>query len=223
MLVSPQLLFVNVLGDKCFRVIYKISPVTRIAPYVSKRIRYHISEQSPFPPPPKPLPLNSSIKFDRSPWAKVVGASVIQRTRGSQITLRSETSLSSCSTLGVDDEVASFSWSLIAANESRASAREFTVEAGRDPRVLAISPFTLGYAGSSYTFQFRSSFGPDMRTTANATSELSVVGELHRVSTDGFCELEGLRSSRDFWSSSATDPVETRNILYFLHSTHLLL
>ncbi len=105
-----------------------------------------------------------------------MGASVIQRTRGRQITLRSETSLPSCSTLDVDDEIASFSWSLIAANESRAAAREFTVEAGRDPRVLILSPFTLGFAGSSYTFQFRSSFGPDMSTTANATGELSVIG-----------------------------------------------
>ncbi len=101
---------------------------------------------------------------------------MIQRTRGSQITLRSETSLSSCSTLGVDDEIASFSWSLIAANGSRAAAQEFAVEAGRDPRVLVISPFMLGFAGSSYTFQFRSSFGPDMWTTANATGESSMVG-----------------------------------------------
>ena len=105
--------------------------------------------------------------------AKVLGSSVIQRARGSQITLRSETSLSSCSTTSVEDGLASFSWGLLAVNESRGAFREIAVEADRDPRVLGIPPYTLGFAGSSYVFQFRSTLGSDMSTTANATGELS--------------------------------------------------
>ena len=106
---------------------------------------------------------------------------MIRRTRGSQITLRSETSPSLCSTTSLDDELASFSWGLVAANESREAVRDIALEAGRDPRVLVIAPYALGFAGSSYVFQFRSTFGSDMSTTANATGKLLVIGESDRL------------------------------------------
>lgn len=74
-----------------------------------------------------------------------------------------------------DEALASYSWNLVAANEARAGGDQVTVEAGRDPRVLAIPPYTLGFAGSSYVFQFRSAFGGETATTANATGELFVL------------------------------------------------
>lgn len=98
---------------------------------------------------------------------------MIQRARGRQITIRSVTSLSSCSTLSEDDALASYEWNLVSANETRAGAQEVVLETGRDPRVLVIPPHTLGFAGSSYVFQFRSAFGADMSSTANATGEVS--------------------------------------------------
>ncbi|CAN0003126.1 unnamed protein product [Pylaiella littoralis] len=103
--------------------------------------------------------------------SKVVGPSVLQRTRGSPITLRGETSLSSCSTLSVDDAFASFSWNLVSANESVAREAEVSAEIGRDPRVLVIAPYTLGFAGSTYQFQLESSFG-GVSNTANVTVEV---------------------------------------------------
>lgn len=95
---------------------------------------------------------------------------MIQRTRGSQVTLRTDTSLSSCSTLRTEEAIPSFSWSLVAANESR-TGEQVAVDVGRDPRVLVIPPYTLGFAGSSYTFQFRSALGGENATTTNATGE----------------------------------------------------
>lgn len=71
-----------------------------------------------------------------------------------------------------DEGLASYSWSLLAANESRA-VDQIAVEAGRDPRVLTIPPYTLGVAGSSYIFQFRSAFGGETATTANTTGAFS--------------------------------------------------
>eukprot|EP00903_Cladosiphon_okamuranus_P011441 g10779.t1 len=117
------------------------------------------------------------------PISKVLGSAVIQRTRGSQIILGTETVLSSCSALVADEALASYSWSLLAANESRAG-EQLTVEAGRDPRVLSIPPYTLGYAGSSYVFQFRSVVGDESATTANATVEI-VSGAIVATITGG--------------------------------------
>lgn len=103
--------------------------------------------------------------------AKVLGPSTIQRARGSQVILRTETSLSSCSTVMAGEAFASYSWSLLAANESRAGEQDVAVEVGRDPRVLVIPPYMLGFAGSSYLFQFRSAFRGETAATANATGE----------------------------------------------------
>lgn len=74
--------------------------------------------------------------------------------------------------LTADEALASYSWILLDANESRVG-EPVTVEVGRDPRVLVIPPYTLGFAGSSYLFQFRSAFGGETATTANATGEYS--------------------------------------------------
>lgn len=101
---------------------------------------------------------------------KVLGPPVVQVTRGSQVSLRTETGLSACSSLTADEALPSYSWSLVAANESLAR-EQLTVEVGRDPRVLVIPPYTLGFAGSSYLFQFRSAFGGANATTASATGE----------------------------------------------------
>ncbi|CAM9206860.1 unnamed protein product, partial [Ectocarpus fasciculatus] len=69
---------------------------------------------------------------------RIVGSSALQRTRGNEVILRSETSLSSCSTLTAGDALASYSWRLVSANESYEGAPEVVVEVGRDPRVLLI-------------------------------------------------------------------------------------
>lgn len=76
-----------------------------------------------------------------------------------------------------NEALPSYSWSLLAANESRAG-EQVVVEAGRDPRVLVIPPYALGFAGSSYLFQFRSAFGGKNVTSANATSENDVFQRL---------------------------------------------
>lgn len=102
---------------------------------------------------------------------KVVGSSTIRRTRGETIVLRSETALPSCATIGVDEELASYSWSLVSANESFAGAADVSTDVGRDPRTLAIPPYTLGYSGSFYHFQLRTAFGSDLTGAANATGE----------------------------------------------------
>lgn len=104
---------------------------------------------------------------------KIVGPSTIRTTRGSPITLRGEAALSSCSALSVDDDTAIFSWSLVSANESVAGAAGApSMEVGRDPRVFFIAPHTLGYGGSSYQFQLKTSFG-GISNTANVTGECS--------------------------------------------------
>ena len=104
-------------------------------------------------------------------YGKVVGSSVLQRARGSQITIHSDTSLSSCSTLPADEALASYSWSLVEANEPYPRGEEVTVEVGRDPRVLVIPSYTLGYTGSSYVFQLTTTYGSETANAAIATSE----------------------------------------------------
>ncbi|CAM9387892.1 unnamed protein product, partial [Ectocarpus sp. 12 AP-2014] len=103
---------------------------------------------------------------------QIVGSSALQRTRGNEIVLRSETRLSSCSTLTTDEALASYSWRLLSANESYEGTPEVMVEVGRDPRVLVIPSHTLGYAGSTYLFQLRTAFGSETTNTANATVEI---------------------------------------------------
>ncbi|CAM9806997.1 unnamed protein product, partial [Ectocarpus fasciculatus] len=103
---------------------------------------------------------------------RIVGSSTLQRTRGNEIILRSETSLSSCSTSSADEALASYSWRLVSANESYEGAPEVEVEVDRDPRVLVIPSHTLGFAGSTYVFQLRTAFGNETITTANATVEI---------------------------------------------------
>jgi len=106
---------------------------------------------------------------------KVVGPSVLQIARGREIVLHSKTALSACSPLSADGALASYSWSLVSANESYAGAPEVSVEAGRDPRVLVLPPYTLGFAGSTYEFHLHTSFG-DMSSSANATGSFSTFG-----------------------------------------------
>lgn len=118
-----------------------------------------------------PSPLRTPYRWLFLVSGKVLGSSVLRRTRGSEITIRSETRLSSCSPLGADEALASYSWTLVAANESYPREHEVAVEDGRDPRVLVIPAHTLGYAGSSYLFQLRTTFGSELANAANATSE----------------------------------------------------
>lgn len=101
---------------------------------------------------------------------------MIRRTRGQEITLRSETSLSSCSTISAEEGLASYSWILVSANDSFPGAPEFAVEVGRDPRVLVIPSYRLGYAGSSYQFQLKTTFGDgELAGTANATGKSPII------------------------------------------------
>lgn len=99
-----------------------------------------------------------------------MGSSALQRTRGSAITLRSETTTSACSATSTDEALASYSWSITSANESFVGGPDITLGVGRDPRVLVIPPYALGYAGSSYQFQLRTTFG-GIASTVNATGE----------------------------------------------------
>lgn len=116
-------------------------------------------------------PTRNSCVLVLASLSKVLGPSVIRRTRGSQVTVHTETGLPSCSTPVSDDALPSYSWSLLEANESRAGEQEVTVRVGRDPRVLVIPPYALGFAGSAYLFQFRSAIGGEYVTLAKATGE----------------------------------------------------
>ena len=46
------------------------------------------------------------------------------------------------------------------------------MEVGRDPRVLVIPSYTLGYTGSSYVFELTTSFGSEAMNAAYVTGEL---------------------------------------------------
>lgn len=91
-------------------------------------------------------------------FTKIVGPSVLERTRGTAITIRSETSASSCSTADSTQTTASYSWSLVSSTEPLGEEDTLDGES-RDPRVLVIPRYTLGFAGSSYVFQLAAEFG----------------------------------------------------------------
>lgn len=101
-------------------------------------------------------------------FIQVVGPSSLERTRGTTITLRSETSASSCSTADSTQTTASYSWSLVSSTQPL--EQETFGEESRDPRVLVIPRHTLGFAGSSYVFQLAVDFG-GVSNAANVTGE----------------------------------------------------
>lgn len=107
-----------------------------------------------------------------NPSQKIVGPSTLERTRGRPTTILSETGVSFCSTRRGDEDAATYSWSLVSADESVQGAASLNLDYGRDPRVLTIPAKNLGFAGSTYTFQLRSVFG-DVQNTVNATGEAS--------------------------------------------------
>lgn len=100
---------------------------------------------------------------------KVVGPSYLERTRGTTITIRSETGVSSCSTTDSSQSSASYSWSLVSKTATAESVGGM-VDESRDPRVLVIPRHTLGFAGSSYVFQLAAEFG-GVSNVANVTGE----------------------------------------------------
>ncbi|CAM9204557.1 unnamed protein product [Laminaria digitata] len=102
---------------------------------------------------------------------KVVGPSALERTRGTSITIRSETGVSSCSTMDSGENTASYSWSLVSTTATEALGEE-TLDESRDPRVLVIPRHTLGFAGSSYVFQLAAEFGA-VSNVANVTVEIT--------------------------------------------------
>ena len=95
-----------------------------------------------------------------------MGSSYLERTRGASITIRSETGVSSCSTAESTENTASYSWSLVSATDSMGEM----IDESRDPRVLVIPRYALGFAGASYVFQLMADFG-GVSNAANATGE----------------------------------------------------
>ena len=95
-----------------------------------------------------------------------MGPSSLERTRGSSITIRSETGVPSCSTAETTQNTASFSWSLVSATDSMGEM----IDGSRDPRVLVIPRYALGFAGDSYVFQLMADFG-GVSNGANVTGE----------------------------------------------------
>ncbi|CAM9572666.1 unnamed protein product [Scytosiphon promiscuus] len=145
--------------------------------------------------------------------SKILGSSVIQRTRGEAITIRSETSLSSCSPIGVNEALASYSWSLVSANDSFVGSPAVTVEVGRDPRILVIPSHTLGYAGSSYRFLLKTAFGSELVGTVNATVEI-VSGEVLAAIAGGSRRKIGASQALHLDASAAVDLDEIRELAF---------
>lgn len=101
---------------------------------------------------------------------QVVGSANLRRKRSQAILLGSETAASSCSTADADEETASYSWGLVSTNASAGGPSDIVLQSGRDPRVLALPSYTLGFAGSTYVFQLKAAFG-GTSNTVNATGE----------------------------------------------------
>ncbi|CAM9196214.1 unnamed protein product, partial [Ectocarpus sp. 8 AP-2014] len=156
---------------------------------------------------------------------RIVGSSALQRTRGNEIILRSETKLSSCSTVTTDEALALYSWRLVSANESYEGTPEVVVDVGRDPRVLVIPSHTLGYAGSTYLFQLTTAFGSETTNTANVTIEI-VSGPIFAAISGGTKRRIGVGQARaklnatlelDASVSVDTDGVDTIPFNYTWH------
>lgn len=104
---------------------------------------------------------------------QVIGPAFVQWSRGSQIVIRSELAASACAVTTSEEETVSYSWSLLSANVSAGAlsgAADFALVDGRDPRVLRIPSYALGYAGSTYVFRMNVAVG-DSRNSVNATGE----------------------------------------------------
>lgn len=93
---------------------------------------------------------------------------MLERTRGGTITVRSETSVSSCSTTDSTQSTASYAWSLVSTTATEPGGE--MLSESRDPRVLVLPRHTLGFAGSSYVFQLKADFG-GVWNAANVTGE----------------------------------------------------
>ena len=70
-----------------------------------------------------------------------------------------------------NEQQASYTWSLLSQNEVTSGAStSLVLEAGRNPRVLRVPSYALGFAGSTYVFHLIAVVD-GMSNTVNATGE----------------------------------------------------
>ena len=107
---------------------------------------------------------------------QVVGSAFLQRERASATTIYTETKPSSCATSASGlEQHASYTWIVLTRNEiTSEGASSLVLETGRDPRVLSVPPYALGFAGSSYVFQLSADVD-------GITNTVNVTGEIHPV------------------------------------------
>jgi len=101
---------------------------------------------------PKPLhecsnAVGADLRVSRS-FSQIAGPSFRKHRRGLPLTLRAEVS----SPLVEDDNVV-YTWTVVSESPVTSDVPPLTLTIGRNPSVLVLPPFSLGYAGSTYVFR----------------------------------------------------------------------
>lgn len=95
---------------------------------------------------------------------QITGPAFQQVLRGLQLTLRTEVS-----SPRAQDDSATYAWTVASEESATADFPPLVLTTGRNPSVLTIPPYTLGYAGSRYVFRVELAGGEQSTASATAT------------------------------------------------------
>ncbi|CAM9100098.1 unnamed protein product [Ectocarpus sp. 8 AP-2014] len=103
------------------------------------------------------------------PALKIAGSASRKHWRGLQLTIRTEVSLPR-----VENGNNTYAWTVLSESSATADFPPLVLTSGRNPSVLTLPPYSLGYAGSAYVFRVDLADGIQSATSATAT-EVEVV------------------------------------------------
>ncbi|CAM9609633.1 unnamed protein product, partial [Ectocarpus fasciculatus] len=103
------------------------------------------------------------------PALKIAGSASRKHWRGLQLTIRTEVSLPR-----VENGNNTYAWTVVSESSATADFPPVVLTSGRNPSILTIPPYSLGYAGSAYVFRVDLADGIQSATSATAT-EVEVV------------------------------------------------
>ncbi|CBJ29023.1 conserved unknown protein [Ectocarpus siliculosus] len=103
----------------------------------------------------------------RAAFEQIAGSASRKHWRGLQLTIRTEVSLPR-----VENGNNTYAWTVLSESSATADFPPIVLTSGRNPSVLTLPPYTLGYAGSAYVFRVDLADGIQSATSATATVEV---------------------------------------------------
>eukprot|EP00752_Nemacystus_decipiens_P006064 g5472.t1 len=146
---------------------------------------------------------------DTMPALKIAGSAFRQLWRGLQVSIRTEVSSPRS-----QDGNATYTWTVVSEDSSTTDFPPLVLTRGRNPSVLTIPPYTLGYAGSRYMFKVELAGGDQGAASATATVEV-VSGDVIAFISGGTARNLGASQALYLNASESIDDDKLDEILHF--------